>query len=195
METTQIQIPESWSEISIEKFQELSTFNSENTISNSINIIACLTESDTEIIKRMSSDDLKNVTELLAWSKELPPTEFKHTIEIDGITYSLVPDLNKLTVGEWIDIDGYLENFTENIHNVMAILYRPLISSINDRTRIVKEYNANDSLEIAKIFKTKMNIADVYGTSIFFFLIGIEFTKNLTDYLTLEIQEMENQKK
>jgi hypothetical protein len=137
----------------------------------------------------MSIEDLKMITEELKWSALQPPAEFKHTINIDGVDYSLVPEFNKLTVGEWIDIDSNLENLIPNMHQIMAILYRPLISAINDRTRIVKDYDANECLENSKIFKEKMMIGDVYGAALFFFCIGTEFTKNLSLYLQEGVQK------
>ena len=189
MENNKLQIPENWSEVSIEQFQELSTYTGENSIQNSINVIACLTDSDPEDVKMMSTESLKAVTEALKWSSEPPSSEFKHTINIDGIDYSMIPKMNEMTVGEWVDIDEYSNDFIGNLHLIMAILYRPLISVINDRTRYIKAYNANECLENAKVFKDKVSVGDCYGAALFFFLIGSRFTNNLAIYLETETKK------
>jgi hypothetical protein len=189
-EKIQLNLPESWFEVSIEKFQELATYNGGNSITNSINIISCLADVDPMDIKLISAEDLKRVIDAIQWIVQDPSPEFKHTINIDGIDYSMIPKLNEMTVGEWIDIETFSENYLDNMHNIMSILYRPLISTVNDETRFIEKYDAQKSLRTAELFKEKMNVGDVYGAALFFSLIGLKFTNNLALYLEQETVEM-----
>jgi len=183
MEKVTINLPESWGEVPIEQFQELSTYAGDSSILKAINIIACLANVDNEIIKTMSTEDLKNVTETLKWSSQVPSSDFKHTLTIDGVEYSMVPKLNELTVGEWIDLDGYSDDFIANMHLIMAVLYRPLITVINDKTRFIEKYDALKCIERAKLFREKVFVSEVYGAALFFLSIGVKFTSNLAIFL------------
>jgi hypothetical protein len=183
----QLSLPESWFDVTINQYQELATYT-EASLTNTINVISCLTDEDPEIIKTLPIDDLKLILSNLAWSSDVPPAEYKHTINIDGIDYSMVPKLNELSLGEWVDMEEYISDIIPNMHFIMSILYRPLISAVNDKVRIVEKYDANKMLLRAELFKEKMSIGDVYGAAIFFFLLGTKFIQNLPAYLEEEMK-------
>jgi hypothetical protein len=54
--------------------------------------------------------------------------EVTQRFTFDGIEYGLIPDFEDLMTSEYVDIDLY-ENDFDNVHRLMAILYRPVISS------------------------------------------------------------------
>ena len=61
--------------------------------------------------------------------KDFQVDELYNTFEFDGIEYGLENDWTKLSWGAWVDFQVLSsENTQQNIHTIMAILYRPIIS-------------------------------------------------------------------
>jgi hypothetical protein len=104
--------------------------------------------------------------------------EFVKTFTLNGIKYGFQPNLNKLTVGEWIDIDNYQKDSVTNAHKLMSILYRPIIKQVKDNYEI-EEYegtkNAELMLEIdSSIFK---------GMMVFFWNLSKELIQGSDTYI------------
>jgi len=69
--------------------------------------------------------------------------KFENLIFMKGITYGLIPDFSKITAGELIDMDALLKN--NDIIQLMSILYRPVIGSVNDRGEYrIEDYSEYD---------------------------------------------------
>jgi hypothetical protein len=104
--------------------------------------------------------------------------EFVKTFTLNGIKYGFQPNLNKLTVGEWIDIDNYQKDSVTNAHKLMSILYRPITKQVKDNYEI-EEYegtkNAELMLEIdSSIFK---------GMMVFFWNLSKELIQGSDTYI------------
>lgn len=182
-ESIKITLPESWNEVSLGTYMELASISSEeDNLSRIIKFISILSDVDPEEIKKVPTSELSKIGEAIEWAGSLPSSEFKHIITIDGEQYGLIPSFSDLSVGEWIDLESYGENILENMHIVMAILYRPLITALNDRARFIDKYDAESLLPRAELFKEKMNVNDVYGAMLFFSSIGGICTKNLAGF-------------
>ena len=168
-----ITLPDGWHEVSISKFQELNNLETFEGLHKIIELISILSDKDVEDIREMSTDDLELILKQVEWTSVIPTSEYKTNIYIDDIDYYLV-SLKSLTLGEWIDLDTWSENAIENMHKIFALLYRPS-----------KEvYNTTDMNERAELFLDKLMIADVYGTLLFFLLIGNQYLSLIKDYTT-----------
>jgi len=93
-----------------------------------------------------------------------------------------------MTLGEFVDLDNYLEKAWENMHIIMAILYRP-ITSKKKKKYSIQEYDGVD-MKRANMFKDKLSIATVNGASSFFLHIGSEYHMSLLSSLSKEQKEM-----
>lgn len=186
-----INIPESWNEVTIRQFQEIIELDTDET-NKTIDIISILTNEDPETIRKTSIESMTNIIPLLAWTNEMPNDAFyKPILKIDDDEFGMISKLESLTTGEWIDIDNYLKEPLKNIHNIMSILYRPLITAFNDRDRLIDEYNVDVAQRQAERFKDHIMIGDVYGALIFFYLIRKEYIQIMQDYLSEERIRME----
>lgn len=67
--------------------------------------------------------------------------KFENLIFMKGVTYGLIPDFSKITAGELIDMDALLKN--NDIIQLMSILYRPIIGTVNEKG----EYRIEDYVE------------------------------------------------
>lgn len=188
----QLSVPDGWHEVTIEQFQEVASLTSED-VEKTIDTISIFLNEDPELIKKIDLDTLNKLISLLEWSNKLPDDAiYKPILDIDGEQYGLISKLEKLTIGEWFDLEHYVkDNAIQNIHFIMAILYRPLITAFNDRDRIIDDYDADLMPMRAELFKSKLKITDVYGTLVFFSLIEQEYMKIMLHYLKEEQVTME----
>ncbi len=184
-----LKIPTGWDQISLGQFIELSQVTTDD-IADSVKIISILSDIDPEEVMKMQTEELKGIIAQLAWMNILPESVFKHTIKVEGVDYGIVPELNALTVGEWVDLEEFINDYPNSIHKVMAVLYRPVIYNVNDTTRFIEKYEGNTTLKRAELFFDKMMISDVYGASLFFSLTGMEFIRNLNTSLQRQTEEM-----
>lgn len=77
--------------------------------------------------------------------KEKP--EFSRIIEVKdkdktAVKFGFIPNLEKMTYGEFIDLNQYFGDWS-NAHKMMAILYRPITSQLNDKYAI-EDYSGTD---------------------------------------------------
>ena len=59
--------------------------------------------------------------------------------KMNGVEYGFIPDLDQMSLGEYIDLDTYLGDW-ENIHRAMNVLYRPIKHKYSEKYNI-EEYN------------------------------------------------------
>ena len=85
-------------------------------------------------------------------------------IELNGQEYGFIPNWKEFSLGEWIDIEEYSNDFWNNAHKIMSILYRPLVRRQGDALTIEK-YTAKEDSEVFKQLP-----ADLFGGCILFFL-------------------------
>jgi hypothetical protein len=90
---------------------------------------------DTEIIKIFGLDNLsksdcdKRIYDIIEYiSREV---DFIKTFKIGEKEFGFIPNLNKITTGEWIDLENY-QGKPEFFHKIMAILYRPITNKYKD---------------------------------------------------------------
>ena len=96
--------------------------------------------------------------------------EFKHRFFLGGKEFGFLPNLDEITAGEYIDLSTY-GTYPENLHKVMAVLFRPIVLDDAYDNYEIETYNANS--EYAEIMKdAPMNI--VNGMLVFFCLLSSE---------------------
>lgn len=67
------------------------------------------------------------------------PTKLTTTFKYNGVTYGLIPNFEKITAGELIDLDTLFKE--KNLIQLMSILYRPIVGEINNRGEYrIEEY-------------------------------------------------------
>ena len=177
-----ITTPDSWSEVNISQFQELSVTD------DIFEKIAILTDEDPEELKLMDVASFGRLTAALSWVHILPNEDArKDVIVIDGIEYGFIDKLSSLSLGEWIDIENYLKDPIKNLHKLMAMFYRPLLTTLKDGTRITEDYDITQASNNANTFLTKMNVSDCYGSLVFFSLIANDCLKTIQAYFQVEI--------
>jgi len=179
----EIQIPSSLSEVTLEQYQKFTKLNTEENEDSSflmhktVEIFCNLNLQDIAKVKFTYVQEILNdINNLFEKKQDLIPT-FVHR----GVEYGLIPKLDDMTLGEYVDLD---ENFTDwdNMHKAMTVLYRPVTLHKGDRYQI-EDYNGLDNAETMK----QIPLDVVMGCMFFFWNLNEELLKTTLNYLSQEI--------
>lgn len=113
------------------------------------------------------------------------PDEFVPTFIHDGIEYGFENRWEKLAWGAWQDLEvlGSGEDITDNIHSLMAVLYRPVIGK-DKKGYVIEPYDSETVLIRAELFK-ELPINYWFGCANFFLLIGRQYISGIKNSLEL----------
>jgi hypothetical protein len=154
MKEVKLTIPNEWSDITIGIYQEYVKIQQgkSNEKNKVISSLALLCNTKPLIVKKMAYTDLLDIMNIIKVMIDAEPKkeDFKKMFTFSDIEFGFVPNLNKLTTGEYIDLESYCKNPIENLHIIMSILYRKVIKKVNDRYAI-EPYNPDEFKE--ELFK------------------------------------------
>jgi len=176
-------IPEEWSDITIETYQKyVKIQNGKGSEKNKIiRSVALLCNTTNKIVKAMPYSDLVFIMQTLRDLVDQEPDKekFRKLIDIEGEQYGFIPNMSKMTTGEYIDLETYCKEPIENLHIIMSILYRKVKLKRGDRYAI-ESYDPELFKE--ELFKLcKMDIA--LGSLGFFLTIGEKLAQTSHSYL------------
>ena len=133
------------------------------------------TGQDEATVKSLPKAAINAVIDLLANQidsvKSMPRVD---KIELEGVTYGLHPQIDKLTVAEFVDLEQCGKDWLRNIPKFMSILYRPIVSHYGSRYKI-EDYDAVDRSELFK----EMRYVDALGTYLFFWTLRNDLLNSL----------------
>lgn len=132
-------------EITIKEFYEIQNKLMENNVHSKLEIISEFSNCPLYILRNLGREEFLDIwIDFLKNNLNLAETStFYKTFSFNNITYEFI-DLNKLTIGEFIDMDIINrdpQRYTK-LHDMLAILYRPIDS----------EYDVEDAKKRADIF-------------------------------------------
>ena len=181
----EINVPTSLSEITLGQYQRYLKIAESNQDGNfldakMIEIFCGVPLSESYKIK-MSS--VRAVVDIL---NELLSTNPNHVerFKMNDTEYGFVPDLDELTLGEYIDLDNNISNW-DNMHIAMNVLYRPIKHSQGRRYNIV-EYSVDNENKMKD-----MPLDAAIGSIFFFYNLGIELSRHTILYSNNQ-QEVED---
>ena len=179
----EIQIPSSLSEITLEQYQKFTKINTDENQDSSflmhktVEIFCNLNLQDIAKVKFIYVQEILNdINNLFEPKQDLIPT-----FNLNGVEYGLIPVLDDMTLGEYIDLD---ETFTDwdTMHKAMAVLFRPVSFKKGDRYQI-EDYEGLDKAELMK----QMPLDVVMGCMFFFWSLNEELLKTTLNYLSQEV--------
>jgi hypothetical protein len=156
---------------------------------NPIQILSLFTGIPTNQLKNCSTDEIELIEFFLNDKAKIPKQmevilNFTH----NDVEYGLENDWSKLAWGGWVDFEVYSsENIYENLHKIMAILYRPIISKDKKNVKNYKivPYKSDEIDDRAEIMK-QVPLRIWLGAAQFFFSIALIFIKNMQASLEWE---------
>lgn len=173
-----ITIPEHLGDINLFQYQRYMALEDKQDLPYKIHIF---TDLPLEYCRSIKILDAKRIGGAIDKALEFS-TEFMHRFTIQNIDFGFIPNLDKMTFAEYTDLQTYA-NDVENLHRLMAILFRPIYKKDGERYSIMP-YNGTE--EYAKIIlHTPMNI--VNGALVFFWNLTNELSNITQKYLTEEL--------
>jgi len=192
MKEVKLTIPNEWSDITIGTYQKYVEIqegkgSEKNKVLRSL---ALLCGTTINVVKKMAYSDLLEIMQIIKSLIDTEPDkeEFKKVFIFNKEEYGFVPNLSKITTGEYIDLENYCKEPIKNLHTIMSILYRKVTFKRNERYAI-EPYDPDQFKE--ELFKDcKMDIA--LNSLGFFLTLGSVLAKTSVSYLNQ--QEMKPQK-
>jgi hypothetical protein len=180
-------IPTDLSEITLGQLQALTKLEGSelNSIEMQKQTIELLTDVERATIDLFKLTDLNDVYgKLLSLSKRSDNlTQF---VTIEGVKYGFHPNLSEISTGEFADLDTLCQDFNENLHLIMSILYRKVTIEKHGKYQI-EPYDGDVEIR-ARLFKKQMPANVVNGALVFFWTIGSDY---LSDSLSSLVEEQQ----
>ena len=172
-----INVPTELNEITLKQYQKFLKVQNSSKDNNfiqtkMIEIFCRVKPQDALSIKLSDADRIAN---LISNMFEEKPDLVK-SFYLGGVEYGFVPDLDEITLGEYIDLDTYMGDW-DNIHTAMNVLYRPIKQKLGDKY-LIEDYNVE-----TKDLLLHMPMDAVFGSIIFFYHLGIDLSKTMMNYL------------
>ena len=183
MKEVKLTIPDNWSDITIDTYQKyVKIQESKGSEKNKvIKSLALLCNTTPFVVKKMAYSDLLEIMGIIKKMIDTEPKkeDFKKVFKFNKIEYGFVPNLSKLSTGEYIDLEAYCKNPIDNLHIIMSILYRVVTFKRGERYAI-ESYDPDQFKE--ELFKEcPMNIA--LSSLGFFLTLGSVLAKTSQRYL------------
>jgi hypothetical protein len=182
----------SWNDVTLEKWLQLIALEGLSPSQEAIESIYALSNIPKKIIRQLSISDVAIVMQQIKNIEKQTKTNFKHIIEIDGVEYGFHPNLEDITLGEWADIETFVQKgINKSLPEIMAILYRE-ITEKEKNIYTINAYNGNINIRAEK-FK-KMKAEQVQGAMVFFWTFVSVLSTTLLSYLNENIAKMTTSK-
>jgi hypothetical protein len=182
-----INVPTELNEITLkqyQKFLKVQDSKQNNTFlqTKMIEIFCNVKMQDALNIKLSDAD---RISSLISKMFEQKPDLVK-SFWLNNVEYGFVPDLDEITLGEYIDLDTYMGEW-ENIQIAMNVLYRPIKQKLGEKY-LIEEYDPDTKDKLIN-----MPMDAVFGSIIFFYRLGIELSKTMMNYLENEGENLQVQ--
>lgn len=183
-------VPTEWKDITIAEFQRYLQIANSKRRTRDDEIISLFCKIDKSILKKLKLKDKKILVDKInKFVNSKNETELVKRIKFKDKQYGFIPNLSKITTGEFIDIEEYGKDINANLHRVMSVLYREVDREVG-RFYSVKPYDPNE-LEIDK-FKD-LPMSTTLSAIDFFFRLGKNLLEDLNNYS--RVVKMMNQEK
>ena len=171
-----IEIPTKLSDITLGQYKRFLNIQKQTEESHFLNAKAIEIFCDVELknVMRLKMADFDKITIKINSLFEQKP-KLVQRFKIDSVEYGFHPQLDELTLGEYIDVDTYIADW-ENMEKTMNVLYRPIENKLKDRYSI-KEYNVDTSENLLA-----MPMDAVLSSIFFLWNLGIDLSKTILNY-------------
>ena len=175
-----ITVPTDLSEITLKQYKHFLKIqkgvDDEGFLNAKIIEIFCKMQLDE--VMRLKFNDTELIVNTLTQMFEQKPnlvTSFK----LDKVNYGFHPQLDDLTLGEYIDLDTFIGDW-ENIEKAIAVLYRPIVNKLKDKYTI-EDYKVGRDADILD-----MPMDAVLSSIFFLWNLGMDLSQAMMSYLDKE---------
>ena len=187
-EQFEVIVPTEWKDITIAEYQRYLQIAKSKRRTRDNEIISLFCKIDKEFIKKLKLKDKKVLVDKInKFVNSKNETSLEKRIKFNGKKYGFIPNLSKITTGEFVDIEEYGKDINKNLHRIMSVLYRE-IDKTSGKLYNVKSYDP-DEIEIDK-FK-RLPMSTTLSAIDFFFRLGTRLLEDLNSYSTEVMKSQE----
>ena len=181
----------SWADVTLETWLKLVDFATGTKTEEATETIAALSDIPKRLIKELALSDVAVIMSKIAELQAKQDTTLKRIIEINDVEYGFMPDLDKISLGEYADVEQFIKNGIEsNLPELMAVLYRPVKLKKND-IYIIDAYDGDITMRTEEM--KKMSAEQVQSALVFFYHLGKVLSEILPLYLMERLKETKTQ--
>jgi len=175
-------IPETLDDVTLEqyiKFEKINTKENKDSVFIMQKLVEIFCNIDLEITLKIKFNDLVKITDKI---NKVINGNAPHTprFTLKGVQYGFVPNLDDITLGEYIDLDNYLTSW-ETMDKALSVLYRPITVDKGDRY-LIEDYDGSKYSD--QMLKAPLSIA--VGAMVFFWNLNKELLNHTLTYLQKE---------
>ena len=177
-------IPTSLKDITLRDYKKFLDVEKENKDDRFLNakLIHIFCKISLEKVMLLELSDAEDIVKTISDMFNEKPALVKK-FKIGKTEYGFHPELDSLTLGEYIDLDTFIGDW-DNMEKAMNVLYRPILVTVKERYSI-DEYNVDN---FANALDMPM---DAVMSSIFFLWnLGLELSTVMTNYLDSQETEL-----
>lgn len=180
-----IQVPTHINDITLEQYQRFALINTEEQDKEffMFKTIEIFCGVDIALVSKMRLSDAESISnEVLAVLQQNVP--FTNKFELDGVKYGFIPDLQAISLGEFIDLEEGLSK-DKDFHKAASVMFRPIVKEFGELYTI-EGYEANT--EMHHVMK-QAPVGVISAAIVFFYNIAKELLKASQDFSSQEKEE------
>ena len=180
-----IQVPTHINDITLEQYQRFALINTEEQDKEffMFKTIEIFCGVDIALVSKMRLSDAESISnEVLQVLQQNVP--FTNKFELDGVKYGFIPDLQAISLGEFIDLEEGLSK-DKDFHKAASVMFRPIVKEFGELYTI-EGYEANT--EMHHVMK-QAPVGVISAAIVFFYNIAKELLKASQDFSSQEKAE------
>ena len=180
-----IQVPTHINDITLEQYQRFALINTEEQDKEffMFKTIEIFCGVDIALVSKMRLSDAESISnEVLGVLQQNVP--FTNKFELDGVKYGFIPDLQAISLGEFIDLEEGLSK-DKDFHKAASVMFRPIVKEFGELYTI-DGYEA--STEMHHVMK-QAPVGVISAAIVFFYNIANELLKASQDFSSQEKAE------
>jgi hypothetical protein len=136
-----VQFPESADELTVGQYQRYSSIEEGENNFKTLKAAEIFLGLPLKQALKMQTTDFYQMTnelfKMIAQDHKLQPI-----VNYRGKEYGFIPNLEEMSFGEYIDLDGFLSDL-KDMHKALGVLYRPITQRVGNKYAI-EDYEPND---------------------------------------------------
>ncbi len=181
-------LPRNWNEVSVSQWLELNTIDEEyhnSVFLQTIEALSILSDTDPEELEDLDPEELINLASKVSFIKREPSNKPQELVK--GLK---LKSLDRLTLGEFIDLEHYAMQFVQNFDILLSILYKRW--KTDEWGTLVFEPYSYSLMSRKDIFQ-KVSINEVYGAVKNYIDYSNDFKKRYENLFNPVIEEEETE--
>ena len=190
--TKEFKLINSWSDVTLERWLKLIEFQTGSKSKEAEETIAAMSDIPKQLINQLSLKDVAVIMEKISELQAEQNSSLKKIIEIDGVEYGYMPDLDSITLGEYADLETFIKmGIEQHLPEVMAVLYRPVTEKTDSGVYTIEKYGSDLTIRAEQM--KKMTAEQVQSALVFFYNFVNASFLTLESFLTQKQKEMKTQ--